>query len=355
MYSLEELLEQLVERRGSDLHLTAGSPPRIRIDGELKQVEGATLVPEESQKLIYSVLTNDQIARFEKELELDLSFGISGLGRFRMNVFQQRGACGAVFRVIPFDIMSVRQCGLPQRVVEKICMLPKGLVLITGATGSGKSTTLAAMVDLINNTRTCHIVTIEDPIEFVHQNKKCLLNQREVGTDTHSFSGALRHVLRQDPDVVLIGEMRDQETIEAALVLAETGHLTLATLHTSDCVQTINRIIDVFPAHQQQQVRTQLSFTIQAVFSQQLLIKAGGKGRVLALEVMIANPAVRSLIREDKVHQIYSQIQTGGAIGMRTMNQSLFELYRSNIITYEEAITHTTDPDDLKRVFQRSA
>jgi len=342
-----------VEVKGSDLHITAGSPPRIRFDGELLPLDGMDkLVPETSQQLVYSILNNDQIARFEKELELDLSFGISGLGRFRVNVFQQRGAVGAVMRIIPWECKPIKELGLPQQLCEELCMLPKGLVLVTGATGSGKSTTLAAMVDYINNTRNAHVVTIEDPIEFVHKNKKCLFNQREVGTDTHSFPKALRSVLREDPDVILIGEMRDQETISAALTLAETGHLTFGTLHTSDCVQTVNRIIDVFPAYQQQQIRTQLSFTIQAVFCQQLLPRASGKGRVLVAEVMVANAAVRALIRDDKAHQIYSIIQTCGKLGMTTMNASLCQLYRAGMISFEDALGHSTETEELKRMFQ---
>jgi twitching motility protein PilT len=345
----------MVELKGSDLHVTAGSPPRVRVDGELLCLGEEKLVPEVSQQLVYSILNNDQIARYEKNLELDLSFGISGLGRFRVNVFQQRGAVGAVMRIIPWEVRSVKELGLPQHLCEHLCMLPKGLILITGATGSGKSTTLAAMVEYINNTRNSHIVTIEDPIEFVHKNKKCLFNQREVGTDTHSFPAALRSVLREDPDVVLIGEMRDQETIEAALTLAETGHLIFGTLHTSDCVQTVNRIIDVFPPYQQAQIRTQLSFTIQAVFCQQLLPLAHGKGRVLSCEIMIANMAVRALIRDDKGHQIYSIIQTGGKEGMKTMNASLCELYRAGQITFEEAVAHSSDVDDLRRMCQMRA
>jgi len=355
MVTLEELLRRMVELRGSDLHVTAGSPPRVRIDGELLCLGEEKLSPEVSQQLVYSVLNNDQIARYEKNLELDLSFGISGLGRFRVNVFQQRGAVGAVMRIIPWEVHSVKDLGLPQHLCEQLCMLPKGLILITGATGSGKSTTLASMVEYINNTRNSHIVTIEDPIEFVHKNKKCLFNQREVGTDTHSFPAALRSVLREDPDVVLIGEMRDQETIEAALTLAETGHLIFGTLHTSDCVQTINRIVDVFPAYQQAQIRTQLSFTIQAVFCQQLLPCAGGKGRILACEVMIANAAVRALIRDDKAHQIYSIIQTGGREGMKTMNASLSQLYKSGQVTFEEAVAHSSDVEDLRRMLQMRA
>jgi twitching motility protein PilT len=353
MVALEELLELLVKKKGSDLHVTAGSPPRIRVDGVLRPTGHDMLTPEDTQQIAYSVLSNEQIARFEKNFELDFSFGISGLGRFRTNVFYQRGAVGAVMRIIPYDIMPMRELGLPETLLKDLCSRPKGLILVTGATGSGKSTTLAAMIDYVNSAREDHIVTIEDPIEFVHKNKKCLCNQRELGTDTHSFSNALRAVLREDPDVVLIGEMRDQETIQSALTLSETGHLTFATLHTSDCVQTINRIIDVFPEHQQQQIRTQLSFTIEAVFCQQLLQKLNGRGRVLAAEVMVANAAVRALIRDNKAHQIYSIIQTGGALGMQTMNQALYDLYKKNLISFEDAIARTTDPDDLRRMFKR--
>jgi len=354
MQTLEDLLQLLVQDGGSDLHVTAGSPPRLRVDGELKPIEGERLTPDLSKELVYSVLKAEQIARFERDLELDFSFGISGLGRFRTNVFQQRGAVGAVMRIVPWEVMPMDKLGLPRSLLERLCALPKGLVLVTGATGSGKSTTLAAMIDHINNIRNDHVVTVEDPIEFVHRNKKCLFNQREVGTDTHGFAAALRSVLRQDPDIVLIGEMRDQETIEAALRISETGHLTFGTLHTSDCVQTINRIIDVFPSYQQAQIRTQLSFVLQAVFCQQLLARADGRGRTLGAEIMVCNSAVRSLIRDDKAHQIYSIIQTGGKLGMRTMNQSLFELYRAGLITYDEAMAHTSDPEDLKRVFQRT-
>ncbi len=353
MVTLEELLQIMVQRNGSDLHVTAGSPPKIRIDGRLVNTEHDVLTPEMSQKLVYSILDSNQIARFEKDLELDMSFGIEGLGRFRTNVFQQRGAVGAVFRIIPYDIKTMKDLNLPQEVCEGLCVMPKGLILVTGATGSGKSTTLASMIDYINTTRTDHIITIEDPIEFVHRNKNCLVNQREVGSDTHTFGNALVHTLRQDPDVILIGEMRDVTSIESALTLAETGHLVFATLHTSDCVQTMNRIVDVFPAYQQQQIRTMLSFTLQAVFCQQLLPKANGRGRCLAAEVMICTPAIRSLVREDKAHQIYSIIQTGGKYGMRTMNQSLYELYRGGLVTYDDAMGSTSDPEDLKRIFQR--
>jgi len=351
--TLEDFLRLLVERKGSDLHISAGAPPKIRIHGELLSVEYDVMKPQDTQALVYSILNNEQIAKFEQEWELDMSFGIAGLGRFRTNVFFQRGAIAAVFRIIPYDIMSMSQLGLPEKLCKDLCALPKGLILVTGATGSGKSSTLAAMIDHINNTRNHHIVTIEDPIEFVHRNKKCLFNQREVGADTKGFAQALKSVLRQDPDVVLVGEMRDQETIDAALTLSETGHLTFGTLHTSDTVQTMNRIIDVFPAYQQSQIRTQLSFTLQAVFCQQLVPTPDGKGRVLAAEIMIANPAVRSLIREGKTHQIYSIIQTSAKLGMCTMNQALANLVKAGRITREEAITRTTDPSDLEHLLGR--
>jgi len=354
MVGIEELLQIMVQRGGSDLHVTAGSQPKVRIDGALVSTEHEVFTPKATKKVIYSVLTEEQIARFEKHLELDVSFGIDGLGRFRTNVFQQRGAVAAVFRVIPYHIQTFEELGLPRDVCEMFCNMPKGLVLVTGSTGSGKSTSLAAMIDHINEHRCEHVVTIEDPIEFLHRNKNCLFNQREVGSDTHSFSNALRSVLREDPDVVLIGEMRDLETIELALTLAETGHLTFATLHTSDTVQTINRIVDVFESHQQQQVRTQLSFVLQGVICQTLLPKANGRGRALSCEIMVANQAVRACIRENKAHQIYSIIQTGGKFGMRTMNQSLLELYQDHQITYDEAMSRTADTEDLKRTFQRS-
>lgn len=351
MITLEELLVKLQEYGGSDLHVTAGSPPRIRVDGELQELDYNTLSPDMSQKIIYAVLDAEQIARFEKEKELDLSFGISGLGRYRCNVYFQRGAVAAAFRVIPFDIKNFAQLGLDPVICGKLCELPKGLILITGATGSGKSTTLAAFINHINETQKNHIITIEDPIEFIHKNKKCLVNQREIGPDTHGFHGALRSVLRQDPDVVLIGEMRDMITIEAGLTLAETGHLTFATLHTSDTTQTINRIIDVFPANQQSQIRTQLSFVLEAVFSQQLPRKSNGKGRFLASELMLANDAIRALIRDDKAHQIYSQLQIGGKIGMNTMNQNLYANHLKGNITFEDAQLYSTRIDDLKKIF----
>jgi twitching motility protein PilT len=353
MVTIEELVQQLVERGGSDLHLSVGAPPLVRINGKLVSTEQKVLDPETTKKLVYSILDNEQILRFEKDLELDMSFGIESLGRFRTNVFYQRGTVGAVLRVIPYEIQSMTDLGLPKEICEDICARPKGLVLVTGATGSGKSTTLAAMIDYINRTRNEHIMIIEDPIEFVHRNKGCLVNQREVGSDTLGFTNSLRTVLRQDPDVIMVGELRDQETIAAALTIAETGHLTFATLHTNDVVQTINRMVDVFPAHQQQQIRTQLSFTLQAVFCQQLVPRADSRGRVLASEAMIATAAVRALVRENRTHQLMSIIQTGGRFGMKTMNQALFDLYRQHQITYDEALTHSTDPEDLKRIMQK--
>jgi twitching motility protein PilT len=354
MVSMEELLTLMVQRGGSDLHISVGSPPKIRIDGKLVDTDYEPLQPEVSKKLIYSVLGPDQVAKFEKNLEIDFSFGVANLGRFRTNAFLQRGTVAAVLRVIPYEVFDFQTIGLPNKVSEEICKLPRGLVLCTGSTGSGKSTTLASMINYINEHRQNHIVTIEDPIEFLHRNKNCLVNQREIGGDTHGFGKALKSVLRQDPDIVLVGEMRDLETIEAALTLAETGHLTFATLHTSDVAQTVNRIVDVFPAHQQQQIRTMLSFTLQAVVCQQLIPRATGKGRALAAEIMVCNPAIRALIRDDKAHQLMSIIQTGGAAGMRTMNQSLFDLYRSGTISYEDAIDHCHDIADFQRLMERA-
>ncbi|MCX5685916.1 MAG: type IV pilus twitching motility protein PilT [Candidatus Omnitrophica bacterium] len=350
---MNKLLKLMVEKNASDLHITAGSPIQLRVDENLVPVDASALSPENCQELIYSVLTDAQKEKFEQDLELDLAFGVKTLGRFRVNVFKQRGSIASSIRLIPHEIWSFERCGLPVKVATDLVQRPKGLVLLTGATGSGKSTSLASMVDWINTNRPCHIVTIEDPIEFIHTNKKAIVNQREVYSDTHSFAASLKHVLRQDPDVILIGEMRDLETIESALIVAETGHLVFATLHTSDCVQTINRIIDVFPAYQQQQIRTQLSFVMIAALSQQLIPKMKGPGRVLATEVLIVTPAVRSLIRESKVHQIYSVIQTSQKDGMNTMNQSLYDLYQKKLISYEEALDRTTDLDDLNRIFKR--
>ncbi|MBI4975000.1 MAG: type IV pilus twitching motility protein PilT [Candidatus Omnitrophica bacterium] len=350
---INKLLKLMVEKKASDLHITAGSPLQLRIDEKLMPIDKDILSPTETKELSYSMLSKAQIEKFEHDLELDMAFGVQSLGRFRVNVFQQRGSTSSSIRLIPFDIWSFDQCGLPVDIVTDLCKRPKGLVLITGATGSGKSTSLASMIDWINQNRPCHIITIEDPIEFVHKHKKAIVEQREVYSDTYSFGAALKHVLRQDPDVILIGEMRDLETIESALIIAETGHLVFATLHTSDSVQTINRVIDVFPAHQQQQIRTQLSFVLVGVLSQQLIPKTGGSGRVLATEVLIATPAVRSLVRESKIHQVYSVIQTSQKEGMKTMNQALYELYQKKLISYEDAFARTTDPEDLARIFKR--
>jgi twitching motility protein PilT len=350
MLILKELLQELVSRGGSDLHISAGSPPKVRVNDKLVDLDYQPLSPEDTKAVMYGVLNSDQIARFERELEIDFSFGLTDIGRFRTNVFVQRGAVAAVLRMIPNRIKNFQELGLPQKICESLCNLPKGLILVTGATGSGKSTTLAALLDHINRTRNCHIITIEDPIEFLHDNKGCLINQREVGPDTKSFRSSLRSVLRQDPDVIMVGEMRDLETIESALTLSETGHLTLATLHTSDAVQTINRIVDVFPDHQQQQIRTQLSFVLQAVFCQQLVPTLNGRGRALASEVLLVNPAVRALIRDDKSHQIYSIIQTNRKAGMKTMNQGLAELYWANQVSHEEVLSHSGEPEELDRL-----
>ncbi len=352
MPNLHQLLKAMIEKGASDMHITTGSPPQLRIDGKLIPLKLNPLNPAETKELCYSVLTDAQKRRFEEENELDLSFGIKGLSRFRANIFMQRGAVSGAFRVIPFKIMTFQELGLPPVVVD-LTRKPRGLVLVTGPTGSGKTTTLASVIDRINTERHEHIVTIEDPIEYLHPHKNCIVNQREVGSDTASFKKALKYILRQDPDVVLIGEMRDLETIEAALTIAETGHLAFATLHTNSCVQTINRIIDVFPPYQQPQVRAQLSFVLEGVLSQQLLPKMGG-GRVLALEVMIPNAAIRNLIREDKVHQIYSLMQVGQTkYGMQTMNQSLAMLYLKKQITLEEAVGRSSDPDELKNIISK--
>ena len=348
--TMHELLNILIERGGSDLHITTGTNPQIRLHGRLAPLtEFEVLTPQDTQRLAYSVLNEAQKQKFEEENELDLSFGIQGLARFRCNVFRQRGAAAAAIRVIPFKIRSFEDLGLPA-VVAQLSERPKGLVLVTGPTGSGKSTTLAAIIDKINNERSDHIVTIEDPIEFVHQHKKCMVNQREVASDTQSFTNALKYVLRQDPDVVLIGEMRDLETIAAALTIAETGHLTLATLHTNSCAQTMNRIIDVFPPHQQPQVRSQLSLVLEGVLSQTLIPRSDGRGRVLSLEIMINTPAIRNLIREEKIHQIYSAMQAGTKFGMQTMNQSLAVLVQRGLITRDEGLNRSALPDELNQL-----
>jgi len=353
--TLHQLLKSMVEKGASDLHITTGSAPQLRIDGELVPFRVPPLGPVETKQLCYSVLTDDQKAKFEEEQELDLSFGIKNLSRFRANVFLQKGAIAGVFRTIPFKIRSFQELGLP-RVIEELCNKPRGLVLVTGPTGSGKSTTLAAMIDKINTERHEHIVTMEDPIEFIHQHKSCVVNQREIGSDSKSFKRALKSVLRQDPDIVLVGEMRDLETIEAALTTAETGHLCFGTLHTNSAVQTINRVIDVFPPHQQSQIRAQLSFVLEGVICQSLIPRASGSGRVAALEVMIPNSAIRNLIREDKMHQIYSQMQIGqGTSGMQTLNQHLAQLFAAQTITLEEAIGNSSDPNELQQIIGSAA
>jgi twitching motility protein PilT len=355
MVSMHQLLKTMVEQGASDLHISTNTPPLIRIDGQMMPLKVPSLQPADSKQLCYSILTDAQKRKFEEENELDLSFGVKGLSRFRGNLFMQRGAVAGVFRLIPYKIKTFDDLCLPQ-VVRDISSKPRGLILVTGPTGSGKSTTLAAMIDAINSERSEHIITVEDPVEFLHPHKKCLVNQREVGADTHSFKKALRYILRQDPDVVLLGELRDMETIEAALTIAETGHLCFATLHTNSCVQTINRIVDVFPNVQQQQVRTQLSFVLEGVMSQTLLPHANGTGRVLALEVMVPNMAIRALIRDDKVHQIYSQMQMGqDKYGMQTMNQALFMLYHKKLVTMDIALSRSSDPDELKQMIANPA
>ncbi|MGD0697374.1 MAG: type IV pilus twitching motility protein PilT [Terriglobia bacterium] len=352
--SLSDLLKRMVDTGGSDLHITTNSPPRIRVHGELNPCEDLpVLSPAETKQLAYSVLTDAQKHRFEETLELDFSFGIKNIARFRGNLFNQRGATAGVFRVIPFEIKSFEQLQLPN-VLRRLCEKPRGLILVTGPTGSGKSTTLATMLDLINQTRHEHMITIEDPIEFIHPHKKCLVNQREVHSDTQSFANALRAALREDPDVVLIGEMRDLETIEAALRIAETGHLTFGTLHTNSASSTINRIIDVFPAHQQSQIRAQLSLVLEGIMCQALLPKADGKGRAMAMEILVPNPAIRNLIREDKIHQIYSSMQTGqDKFGMQTFNQSLCTLYQMKQINLETAMLRSSNPDELQDMINR--
>lgn len=353
LVDMGELLSEMVEKGASDLHLTAGSPPALRIDGEIVSTSHGKLTPEVCQRLVYSLLTDAQKQRFEASNELDVSIAIKNVGRVRMNVFRQKGAVGAALRAIPSTIYRLDELGVPP-VVYDILKIPKGLVLVTGPTGSGKSTTLASMIDFLNENEMGHVVTIEDPIEYVHLHKKCIVNQREVGGDTPSFVSALKYVLRQDPDIILIGEMRDLETIQAAITIAETGHLVFATLHTTDAPQSINRMIDVFPPYQQAQIRSQLSFVLQAVFCQQLVPRASGTGRCLACEVLVVTPAIRNIIREQKTEQILMAMQTGSKFGMQTMNMSLIELYNRRVITFDAAMAYSTDPDDLKRLLQRS-
>ncbi len=355
MATLPELLKILVDHQGSDLHLTTQTPPQIRVHGKLQVLDLPPLGPADTKTLAYSVLTDAQKKRFEETLELDFSFGIRGVARFRCNVFNQRGAVAAVYRVIPEQIKKFAELGLPS-VIATLSERPRGLVLVTGPTGSGKSTTLAAMIDKINTERREHIITIEDPIEYIHPHKGCLVNQREVHADTLGFGAALRAALREDPDIVLIGEMRDLETIESALRIAETGHLTFATLHTNSAAQTINRIIDVFPAHQQGQIRTQLSLVLEGIVCQALLPRADGGGRVVSLEIMVPTPAIRNLIRDDKVHQIYSTMQAGQEkLGMQTMNQNLVTLYQKRLITLETAMSASSQKDELEQMISRGA
>jgi twitching motility protein PilT len=353
MATLPELLKTLVENEGSDLHIATNTPPQIRVHGHLRRLDAPDLQAADTKQLVYSVLTDAQKKRFEESNELDFSFGIRGLARFRCNVFNQRGAVGAVYRVIPEKIRSLQDLGLPP-VLGMLAERPRGLVLVTGPTGSGKSTTLAAILDKINSERHDHILTIEDPIEYIHQHKSCLVNQREVHSDTNSFSNALRAALREDPDIVLIGEMRDLETVEAALKIAETGHLTFGTLHTNSAAQTINRIIDIFPANQQAQIRTQLSLVLEGIVCQALLPKADGKGRVCSLEIMVPTPAIRNLIRDDKIHQIYGAMQTGQEkLGMQTANQSLASLYMRRLITLDQAMASSSNRDELQEMINR--
>src|SRR6186713_1408481 len=353
MATLPELLQTLVENNGSDLHITTDTPPQIRVHGHLKPLDLPPLGPADTKSLAYSVLTDQQKKRFEEALELDFSFGIRGIARFRCNVFNQRGAVAAVYRVIPEQIKGFHELGLPP-VLATLADRPRGLVLVTGPTGSGKSTTLAAMIDKINTERHGHILTVEDPIEYIHQHKNCLINQREIHSDTDSFSNALRAALREDPDIVLIGEMRDLETVESALRIAETGHLTFGTLHTNSAAQTINRIIDIFPASQQSQIRTQLSLVLEGIVCQALLPKAHGKGRVASLEILVPTPAIRNLIRDDKVHQIYGAMQTGQEkLGMQTAYQSLASLHMKRLITLETAMGSSSNRDELQEMINR--
>ncbi|MCZ6755094.1 MAG: type IV pilus twitching motility protein PilT [Gemmatimonadetes bacterium] len=349
-FNLRALLEEMIEKDASDLHITAGQCPKLRVDGNIVSssfVEPMT--PKDTLQIAYSVLTENQKKRFETEDELDFSFGIQNLARFRGNCFKQRGCVAMVIRMIPFQVRTFEELGLPP-VVAKMSSRPRGLVLVTGPTGAGKSTTLAAMIDKINKERQGHIITVEDPIEFIHRHQSCIVNQREVGTDTKSFASALKYALREDPDVILVGEMRDLETVSAALTIAETGHLVLATLHTNSAAESINRIIDVFPSTQQSQVRAQLAFVLEGVITQILLPRAKGRGRVMAVEIMVATPAIRSLIRDDKVHQIFSAMQSGKKHGMQTMNDSLYNLYIQREILMEEALRVSPDPSGLRRM-----
>jgi twitching motility protein PilT len=348
--NLRALLEEMIEREASDLHITAGECPKIRIDGDItNSTTTYVMSPKDTLQLAYSVLTENQKKRFETEDELDFSFGIQNLARFRGNCFKQRGCVGMVIRMIPFSLKTFEDLGLPP-ILAKLAERPRGLVLVTGPTGSGKSTTLAAMIDKINKERKGHIITVEDPIEFIHRHQSCIVNQREVGTDTKSFSTALKYALREDPDVILVGEMRDLDTIASALTIAETGHLALATLHTNSAAESINRIIDVFPSNQQQQVRAQLAFVLEGVVTQTLLPRAKGRGRAMACEIMVATPAIRALIRDDKVHQIQSALQSGKKHGMQTMNDALYQLYISREVVRDECLRVSGDPNEFLRM-----
>lgn len=350
---LRELLEEMFKAGASDLHITVGAPPVLRIDGKLHPLSNyEPLTGEDTKKLAYTMLNEKQKLKFEQNSELDFSFGIEQMSRYRCNVFMQRGNIAVVLRQIPYEVQSFEELGLP-KVIAEFAALPRGLVLITGPTGSGKSTTLAAVIDKINTERSVHIITVEDPIEYLHRHKKSLINQREVYSDTASFASALKYALREDPDVVLIGEMRDLETIEAAISISETGHLALATLHTNSAAESINRIVDCFPANQQEQIRVTLSFSLQAIVSQTLIPKIGG-GRVMAVEIMVATPAMRALVRDDKVHQLYSMIQAGQKFGMKTMNQSLAELYQAGKITINDAMAHSSSVEELGEMLQKN-
>ncbi len=351
MVSLRELLEQMVQMGASDLHLTAGSPPVVRVDGKLQRLQYDMLTSEETKKVAYSMLNEKQKLKFEQNWELDFSFGIESMSRFRANVFMQRGNAAVALRQIPYEIKTFEELDLP-KVIADFSRLPRGLVLVTGPTGSGKSTSLASVIDKINKERPVHIITVEDPIEYLHRHQTALINQREVYSDTPSFASALKYALREDPDVVLVGEMRDLETIQAALSISETGHLAFATLHTNSCAETINRIVDVFPTNQQEQIRVSLSFCLQAVVSQVLIPKIGG-GRALAMEIMVATPAIRAIIRDDKIHQLYSMVQSGQKFGMKTMNQSLAELYQSGKISLNDAMAFSQNPQELSDSLSR--
>jgi twitching motility protein PilT len=345
---LDDLLKMVVERNGSDLHMQAGQPPVLRIHGQLVRAPFPPLTAEQTKEIIYGIMNEERRRRFERKLELDLAYAVKGMARFRVNVYKQRGCVGAAFRLIPLRVQTIDELGLPQ-VLKRIALLPRGLILVTGPTGSGKSTTLAAMIDWINGRKRLHIVTIEDPIEFVHTDKQAAIEQREVEADTHTFADGLRHVMRQNPDVILVGEMRDLETMQLAITAAETGHLVFSTVHTTDAAQTMDRIVDVFDPARQEQIRMQLSVVVQAVISQTLLPRADREGRVAAFEIMMATPAIRNLIRERKTHQLYSMIQTGLDLGMQTLDGHLLEIYRHGIISVDDALAKCSNPTEFRQ------